>query len=607
MTETCAGSIFNLECPDYDIRRGRHVSSLGTCMPGIEMRITVPGEEFRLAASNEIGNLEVRGSVVFQRYYRNTGETADAFTSDGWFRTRDQGMIDEQGFLSLAGRVKDVVNINGVKFPMASIQIALDQAISPRTTHLVAFPSRATYTEQLTIAYIPKTEDYILEIEDLAAQIVQLQVDAIPLIFRLREESIPILPTSSLGKVSRTKMRTLYESGEFSADVDLHLDLVRQLREQMHGRDGPEANKTERMLISMLADLRRVGSDTIHLNTSIFQLAIDVIRLKLHIDRELGTSVPVTTLMRHPTPSALAQVLMPDCGNSISSSGVGPSYDPVVVFSSTGNKTPLWLVHPGIGEVLVFVGLAQYLAKDGRPVYALRARGFEPGHERFKSINEAVDAYIAAIRERQPVGPYAIAGYSYGTMLAFEVTKKLEATDGPGIVKFLGSLNLPPHIKARMRQLTWNNCLLHLAYFLGLTTESNAEFIEESDFQQLSRENALAYIFDLADRSRMEELGLDKPGLTRWTDVAYDLPRMAIDYEPIGDVSVLDIFHAIPLKAAAPNREEWVNVHLSQWRLFCRSAPKFHEVDGAHYTMIGPEHVATFSKTLVSALNARDV
>ncbi|KAI0423405.1 acyl-protein synthetase [Xylaria sp. FL1042] len=610
MTETCAGAIFNLECPEYDVRRGGIVASVGTCMDGIEMRITVPGENIQVANTNEVGDLEVRGSVVFRSYYRDPKSTTDAFTPDGWFRTGDQGTVDTQGCLTLSGRVKDVVNINGAKFSMASIQTALDRLLFQRTVRLIAFASRIAHTEQLTVVYVSNDVEDILEIEELATQACYLQVGASPLIFSLRKESIPLLPTSSLGKISRAKMRTLYESGAFSEDLDLHLNRVRKLREQTYMHDGRAANNTEATIIGVLRQLRRVGTYTISINTSIFELgfsSIDIIRLKLNIDRKLRTSVPVTTLMRHPTPSSLAKALSLNRNETSLSSGIVSVYDPVVVFNASGSKTPLWLVHPGIGEVLVFVGLAQHLAINDRPVYALRARGFEPGHERFKSIDEAIELYIAAIRQRQPLGPYAIAGYSYGTMLAFEMTKKLEAEDGSGTVQFLGSLNLPPHIKTRMRQLTWNNCLLHLAYFLGLTSEENAEQIEESDFQKLDREKALVYIFEIADQSRMGELGLDKPGLIRWTDVAYDLPRMATDYDPKGDVAVLDIFHAIPLKAAAPNREEWVKVHLNEWRRFCRSEPRFHKVGGAHYTMIGPDHVATFSATLLSALDARGV
>jgi len=104
-------------------------------------------------------------------------------------------------------------------------------------------------------------------------------------------------------------------------------------------------------------------------------------------------------------------------------------YDPVVTLKSSGTKKPLWLIHPGVGEVLVFVGLSQPLADNGRPIYALRTRGFESGHTRFSSIIETVDTYVQAIRRRQPQGPYALAGYIYGAILAFETAKRLNTMD----------------------------------------------------------------------------------------------------------------------------------------------------------------------------------
>lgn len=81
---------------------------------------------------------------------------------------------------------------------------------------------------------------------------------------------------------------------------------------------------------------------------------------------------------------------------------------------------------------------------------------------------------------------------------------------------------------------------------------------------------------------------------------------MAADYEPSGVVDFLDVFHAKPLKAAAATSGEWVE-HLKQWRNFCRTGPRFHSVQGAHYTMLGNDHVASFASTLQGALRARGV
>jgi acyl-CoA synthetase (AMP-forming)/AMP-acid ligase II len=269
MTETCAGAIFNLNCPDYDIRRGRSVASLGKCIDGIEMRVTVPGHDMQLAAPDEPGHLEIRGDVVFDDYYRNPRATAEAFTPDGWFRTGDEATIDDEGCLSLVGRVKDIVNINGAKFAVSNIQTALDQALSGRTARVVTFASRAAHTEQVTVAYIPRNRNMAPN-EALAIQTCQLQVGASLLIFSIREESVPLLPKSALGKILRAKMATLYKSGTFSTDVDLHFSRVKQLREQRNGADDKQTSNAEAILIRLLAELQRVDSGTIGPNTSIF-------------------------------------------------------------------------------------------------------------------------------------------------------------------------------------------------------------------------------------------------------------------------------------------------------------------------------------------------
>jgi thioesterase domain-containing protein len=67
----------------------------------------------------------------------------------------------------------------------------------------------------------------------------------------------------------------------------------------------------------------------------------------------------------------------------------------------------------------------------------------------FTSIEDAVTVYYSAMKRKQPHGLYLLAGYSYGSMLAFEVAKVLESNGDQ--VGFLGVFNLPLHIKVRVR------------------------------------------------------------------------------------------------------------------------------------------------------------
>ncbi|KAI1339297.1 acetyl-CoA synthetase-like protein [Xylariaceae sp. FL0016] len=617
MTETCAGAIYNIECPGSDLEYERSISSLGRCMEGIEMRVVEHGDGcVRIVSPGETGDLEVRGEAVFGSYYGQPAATKSAFSADGWFRTGDRAIVDARGNLNLVGRSKEVININSVKYSCAHIQACLEKAVGARVHRIVSFPSRAPKAppEQVTVAFVmqsrmPNTE----EMTSISLEIMRccvLLTGSRPCVFSFQESSS--LPISALGKISRVKMRSLFESGAFSTDLERHSAAMKShtIEDKELSRAGMEAQ--------LLDDLSEVLGDEakfLGVDTSFFQFgftSMDIIRLKRLTDRRWQANVSIATFMSNPTVRSLAAALgkyssissNEDQAEDVRCSDVSIAYDPVVTLKPHGSKAPLWLIHPGVGEVLVFVGLVQHLADEDRPVYALRARGFEHGQSPFTTIDEVVGVYQTAIQRRQPCGPYAIAGYSYGAMLAFEVAKDLESHGQK--VQFLGNFNLPPHIKFRMRRLNLNMCLLHLTYFLGLTTESYSIEVEDQ-LWGMEYAQAIAQIREAIDQERLRDLGLGEQDLLRWAGLAYGLQHMAVDYEPAGLVDSIDIFHAIPLKAVSRSREDWVQNHLSKWAGFSRSGPRLHGVGGAHYTMLMPEYVAQFARIFKAALRARGI
>lgn len=84
--------------PESDNR----VGSVGKPMKGAEIKILDPDKD-------NVGEVLIRGTMVFSGYYQNPDATAEAFTSDGWFRSGDLGKIDKDGFLYIVGRAKDVI------------------------------------------------------------------------------------------------------------------------------------------------------------------------------------------------------------------------------------------------------------------------------------------------------------------------------------------------------------------------------------------------------------------------------------------------------------------------------------------------------------------
>ncbi|KAI9827478.1 MAG: putative NRPS-like protein biosynthetic cluster [Thelocarpon impressellum] len=598
MTETCAGSIYGTNCPSYDVARNLEFASLGSCIPGIEMRVVDP--DGRETSTDEVGDLQVTGPIVFGEYYNNPTATADAFTHDGWFITGDRATIDSEGNLNLAGRSKESIIINGVKYFPHELEIALESAEIPGLTpsYTVVFPHRpkGSETEVLCVVYLPTfaAQDVVARVET---------VDAISkvsgLICGVRPyETIPLnrslLTKSSLGKLSRTKIRTAFETGVYQNIQDVNNEIISEYRRSR--REQPSSDLEKRVL-AVFGDMFKLPADEIGVDSSLFDLgvsSIDLISFKQHLEKKLSLEVeiPLIMVLTNPTIRAMAHAL--------ESLNAPKEYSPVVTLQTRGDKTPLWLVHPGVGEVLVFLNLAKYITD--RPIYALRARGFDDGEEFFKDIPDVVDTYHAHMKRVQPTGPYAIAGYSFGAMLAFEVSKKLESNGDE--VRFLGSFNLPPHIKYRMQQLDWVEVVLNLAYFLDLMSEEYAHAISPV-VHNWSDDAVLEHIMKLAPTSRLEELSLTKKKLGTWASLAEALQAAARNYDPSGSVACIDIFFAIPLSAVAKNKQDWVDNYLSKWKDFSRTEPRFTEVDGAHYTMMGPEHILSFQKKLRTVLTER--
>jgi acyl-CoA synthetase (AMP-forming)/AMP-acid ligase II/thioesterase domain-containing protein len=587
MTETCAGSIYSRKCPEVDVQTGTEFTALGTCVPGIEMRV------------NE-GDLEVRGPVVFQGYFNNFEATRAAFTDDGWFRTGDTATIDASGTLRLVGRSKDLIIINGVKYLPHELETAIEQAEIPGVapSHVVcsAYRPAGASTEHIQIVYQ----------REYAADDVKWRMEALQSIIRTvlfftgaRPRVLPLAPgrleRSTLGKLSRAKVMAALLNGEYRDEADIDTQMLQFYREENTGEVG---NVMEQKLMNVFRNLQvgapGMGIDTPILDTGV--TSVDLIRFKRAAEKAFEiVDIPIITIMTNTTIRTLTAAI-----KRLQGSKNKVSYNPIITLQPNGDKTPLFLLHPGIGEMLVFLGLVQYF--PDRPIYAMRARGLNEGEDPFTSQDEIVTTYHRALKAKQPQGPYAIAGYSYGSMLAFEISKLLEA-DGDR-VQFLGSFNLPPHIKTRMQRLDWTAGMVHIAHFCGIITEQRSEELVH-ELRPLPHNEQVTRLLAESDRQRCEDLALTNAGLHNWVNVSWSLQKIGWEYEPSGDVSHMDIFYCQPLKDVASNRVEYRKNHLNHWVNFIRSDLKFHEVDGQHYTMIDQDHCPKFQQTLKKALAAR--
>jgi long-chain acyl-CoA synthetase len=85
----------------------------------------LPGVQVRIAA--EDGEIQVRGPNVMKGYYNRPEENERAFTADGWFRTGDMGRLDADGYLSITGRIKELIIRGGEKIMPREVEDVLGQ------------------------------------------------------------------------------------------------------------------------------------------------------------------------------------------------------------------------------------------------------------------------------------------------------------------------------------------------------------------------------------------------------------------------------------------------------------------------------------------------
>ncbi|XP_052749582.1 uncharacterized protein LOC113510928 [Galleria mellonella] len=97
-----------------------HYSSVGNPMPSTEVRIV--DSNLKNLGPNETGELLVRGPQVMRGYKNNPEANRETFTEDGWFRTGDMAVVDDNGDITIADRIKELIKVKGFQVPPAELE-----------------------------------------------------------------------------------------------------------------------------------------------------------------------------------------------------------------------------------------------------------------------------------------------------------------------------------------------------------------------------------------------------------------------------------------------------------------------------------------------------
>ncbi|MDP9342843.1 MAG: AMP-binding protein [Actinomycetota bacterium] len=179
----------------------RKPGSVGLPLPGIEVRIV--DEEEREVPPGDSGEICCRGPSVMAGYWRQRDETA-AVLRGGWLHTGDVGRFDEEGYLYVVERKKDIIIRGGINVFPRDVEDVLSEHPDVAMAGVVGRPDEV-YGEEVVAFVVPRSGSGVTEAEVLAFASERLGKHKRPQEVRFT----PSLPLTPVGKVARKELRTL--------------------------------------------------------------------------------------------------------------------------------------------------------------------------------------------------------------------------------------------------------------------------------------------------------------------------------------------------------------------------------------------------------------
>ncbi|MEQ8484113.1 MAG: amino acid adenylation domain-containing protein [Pseudomonadales bacterium] len=381
---------------------------LGT--PIHNTRILVLDRHGNLCPAGVPGEICIGGAGVALGYHGNAELTAERFVPDPFgepgarlYRTGDLGRWRADGTLEHLGRLDQQVKLRGYRIELGEIEAVLQQ--HPQVSKAVALVRDSTDHGARLLVYAACADP-----APTAAELLERLKRALPT-YMLPQHVVPLadLPTLPNGKLDRGAL----------PDPDSAM---------LGDGDGLVAprNPAERALWELWREL--LGTENFGVTDDFFDLgghSILAVVLVQRIRERLNTDCSLPLLFRHPTIEALCPAL--EAGHRL-------YHAELVPLRAHGEQPPLFCLY----GVETYQALAAHLSDD-RPVYGMMVpsemRLFDDTDDGSRvelSVEELADEYLVLIRERQPQGPYHLAGFSIGGVLAFEIAQRLRA-DGERI------------------------------------------------------------------------------------------------------------------------------------------------------------------------------
>ncbi len=371
----------------------------GSVGPQAGPEVAIMDASGHLLEPGATGEVVIRGPNVTPGYLDSPQANQSAFT-DGWFRTGDQGWIDEDGYLFLTGRLKELINRGGEKISPREIdEVLLDH---PEVKQALSFAiPHVQLGEEIGAAVVLAPGSTVTESGLRRFAATRLAPFKVPRLVRI----LPEIPKGPTGKPQRIGLAA--KLGIEAIDAD-----------QPAAEYRPPDSPLEEQICTIWQDMLkcdRVG--TLDMFSSLGGDSLLAAQMLAAVSETTGTNLSFSDFLDQGTITSLAAEI--ERHRSSQSAG-----DPIVALRREGSKTPLIFV-PGHDGILVGLSHLAHLLDADQAVYALEA----PQPEAFPgdawSIQSFAARYADVLVERFERQPIHLAGICFGGITAYEVARQL--------------------------------------------------------------------------------------------------------------------------------------------------------------------------------------
>jgi amino acid adenylation domain-containing protein len=432
-------------------------------------QVYILDEQLQLVGEGIAGELYIGGDGLARGYFDRPELTTEKFiicplnpllggvgVGSRLYKTGDLARYLPDGNIEFLGRIDNQVKIRGFRIELGEIEQALAQHPQVRENVVVARQQQEIGDKQL-VAYIVPQADSTYPIlhgrgyaNERFRQFLQQRLPdyAIPSMFIILA-SLPLTPN---GKVDRNALpepdylRLQPETTFIAPRNELEIQLTKIWRKVL-------------------------GITAIGIRDNFFELgghSLIAVRLFAEIEQTWGKNLPLATLFQAQTIEKMADILL-------ERDWVAP-WSSLVPIQPNGSNRPLFCIHPIGGNVLEYYPLADYLGKE-QPIYGLQSQGLDGKQPPLNCVEAMASHYIKEMLAVQPHGPYAILGYSFGGLVAFEIAQQLLAAGQE--IALLAILDLKSPNLAKARPSFARSILIHFQNLGQLSNREKVKYIRD--------------------------------------------------------------------------------------------------------------------------------